>query len=226
MLTHFLAPLVHQRYRWWIQIAIDAILRFLLHWFSHRLSVCLIWEQPSIMHLNMENLSSCTNHLFNFAICYSKYMCKNSPAKALAYSRISMYLVPPPCIRASFFILTASTAVHPQEKIHGKVHAAICRVISTVSSMVLSILPHSAWGFPGGQIIPHGPLPYKLTPSQPTSVVLSPLLSHGHKKAASLSMKQFQPSAACFWLLLHIKQLKDTAYGMLSLKGTTLCIVK
>lgn len=75
----------------------------------------------------------------------------------------------------------------------------------------------TACGFPGGQFIPHGPLPSKLTPSQPASVDSSE--SPGHKKAASLSMKQFQPlkcrlpvPPACFPLQLWINHLQHVVY--------------
>lgn len=116
------------------------------------------------------------------------------------------------------FILTVSTVVHAQEKIHVKIHPGVTsnllfpglylQPLLTVGC----ILCLTACGFPGGQFIPHGPLPSKRTPSQPASVVSSQ--SPGNKKSCfivhetiSVSELQTAYSCACSPLQLRIKHL-------------------
>lgn len=106
----------------------------------------------------------------------------------------------------------------PQGKIHVEIHP---RVTSNLLFPGLYLQPLltvgcipslTACGFPGGQFIPHGPLPSKLTLSQPASVVSSPSPGHKKKKLLHCPWNNFSLWNADCLFLLRIKHLQHAVY--------------
>lgn len=83
--------------------------------------------------------------------------------------------------------MTVSMEARPQEKFHVKIcpgassnllFPGLYQQRPLTFSCIRSI---TACGFPEGRFIPHGPLPFRLTPSQPQSAVSARSPSHKKK---------------------------------------------
>lgn len=100
-------------------------------------------------------------------------------------------------IQEDFFItMTVSMEAHPQEKFHVKIRPGVSTNLlfpGLYQERLLTFIcirSITACGFPEGRFIPHGPRPGWLQANHNRLVSSQ---SPSHKKAASLSMKQFQP---------------------------------